>query len=135
LINVNSQSNQANRNLASQFNQQLDNLKQDLDNKLSVALDDWSRQRAALQEWAVQRDEMRPSMEEYESRHRHELMSVVNPIRTSFRDVDKQLRTIRNWLIGSSILTLVALTVSSYLLVSEVKSGNSFFPPTQDMIS
>ncbi len=135
LINVNSQSNQANRNLASQFNQQLDNLKQDLDNKLSVALDDWSRQRAALQEWAVQRDEMRPSMEEYESRHRHELMSVVNPIRASFRDVDKQLRTIRNWLIGSSLLTLVALTVSSYLLVSEVKSGNSFSPPSQDVIS
>jgi YesN/AraC family two-component response regulator len=135
LINVNSHSNQANRNLAAQFNQQLDNLKQDLDNKLSGALDDWSRQRAALQEWAVQRDEMRPSMEEYEARNRHELMSVVNPIRASFRDVDKQLRTIRNWLIGSSLLTLVALSVSSYLLVSEVKSSNSFFAPTQDVIS
>ncbi|BAZ44182.1 LuxR family two component transcriptional regulator [Chondrocystis sp. NIES-4102] len=135
IISVNGQFNQANRNLTSQFNQQLDGLRQDLDNRLSSALDDWSRQRAALQEWAVQRDEMRPSMEEYELKNRQELMSVVNPIKASFRDVDKQLKTIRNWLIGSSVLTVVALTVSSYLLFSQVKSNNSFLPPNQDVVS
>lgn len=125
LINVNSQFSQANRTLSSQFNQQLVNLKQELDTKLSNSLDDWSRQRAALQEWAVQRDEMRPSMEEYESKNRHELMSVVNPIRDSFRDVDKQIRTIRQWLIASGLLTALALTVAGYLLVSESVNSNS----------
>ncbi len=134
LINVNSQFNQANRNLTLQFNQQLNNLQQDLDGKLSEALDDWSRQRAALQEWAVQRDEMRPSMEEYESRNRQELMSVINPIRTSFLDVDKQLKGMRNWMIVVSILTVIASATSSYLLISEVRSGNSLFNPTPDVI-
>ena len=135
LINVNNQLNQANRNLSSQFNQQISNLKQDLDSKVSSALDDWSRQRAALQEWAVQRDEMRPSLEEYESKNRHELMSVVNPIRASFRDVDQQMRVMRNWLIVSGLLTILALGVSSYLLVSEVKSNNSFVPPSNEAIN
>ena len=135
LINVNNQLNQANRNLSAQFNQQISNLKQDLDSKVSSALDDWSRQRAALQEWAVQRDEMRPSLEEYESKNRHELMSVVNPIRASFRDVDLQMRAMRNWLIVSGLLTILALGVSSYLLVSEVKSNNSFVPPSNEAIN
>jgi YesN/AraC family two-component response regulator len=130
LINVNSQFSQANRTLSSQFNQQLVNLKQELDTKVSNSLDDWSRQRAALQEWAVQRDEMRPSMEEYESKNRHELMSVVNPIRDSFRDVDKQMRTIRKWLIASGLLAVLALTFSSYLLVfKSVRSNNSLNAP------
>jgi len=132
LINVNSQFSQANRTLSSQFNQQLANLKQELNTKVSNSLDDWSRQRAALQEWAVQRDEMRPSMEEYESKNRHELMSVVNPIRASFRDVDKQVRAMRNWLIASGLLTVLALTFSGYLLISELGSGNSLGAPNQE---
>ncbi len=132
LINVNSQFSQANRTLSSQFNQQLANLKQELNTKVSNSLDDWSRQRAALQEWAVQRDEMRPSMEEYESKNRHELMSVVNPIRASFRDVDKQVRVIRNWLIATGLLTVLALTFSGYLLISELGSGNSLDAPNQE---
>lgn len=135
LISVNSQFNQANRNLSVQFNQQIGHLKQDLDGKLSGALDDWSRQRAALQEWAVQRDEMRPSIEEYESKNRHELMSVVSPIRASFRDVDKQLRTMRNWMIASGLLTLLALVVSSYVLISEFKSSNSVVIPSTETIN
>ena len=100
-----------------------------------MALDDWSRQRAALQEWAVQRDEMRPSMEEDESKNRQELMSVVNPIRASFSDVDKQIKGMRNIIVASGILTLVALTISGFLLMSEVRSGNPLLNPTKDTIN
>ena len=134
LINVNNQFDRANRTLTNQFNQQLNNLKQDLDVKLSVALDDWSRQRAALQEWAVQRDEMRPSLEEYESKSRHELMSVVNPIRASFNDVDKQIKKMRTIMMAGGILTLVALAISGFLLVSEIKTGDGLLSPTRDSI-
>ena len=134
LININSQFNQANHNLSTQFNQQINNLRQDLDSKLSRALDDWSRQRAALQEWAVQRDEMRPSLEDYEAKNRQELMSVVTPIRASFGDLDKQIRTMRNWLLTSALLTLIALAVSGYVLMSQVKSGNSSIIPGQDYV-
>ncbi len=133
LINVNGQFNQANRNLNLQFNQQINHLKQDLDEKLSSALEDWSRQRAALQEWAVQRDEMRPSMEEYESKNRRELINVVNPIRTSFRDVDKRFKKMRTWIIASSVLTLIALIIAGYLLVAQAKAGNLIFTPNQDV--
>ncbi len=125
LINVNGQFNQANRNLSAQFNQQINNLKQDLDDKLSGALDDWSRQRAALQEWAVQRDEMRPSMEEYEAKNHHELMSIINPIRSSFRDVEKQITTTRRWAIISGLAAVIALGLSGYLLFSQTRSNNS----------
>ncbi|MEM7761753.1 MAG: response regulator transcription factor [Cyanobacteria bacterium P01_A01_bin.40] len=135
LININSQFNQANRNLTTQFNQQINNLRQDLDSKLSSALDDWSRQRAALQEWAVQRDEMRPSIEDYETKNRQELMSVVNPIRTSYSDLNQQIRTIRNWLFASGLLALLALTVSGYVIMLQVKSGNSLIVPNQDAIN
>ena len=135
LINVNSQFDRANRNLTAQFNQQLNNLKQDLDIKLSVALEDWSRQRAALQEWAVQRDEMRPSIEEYESKSRQEITSVVNPIRASFSDVNKQIKGMRNIMVATGILTLVALTVSGFLLISEVRSVNPLPNPTKDSVN
>jgi DNA-binding NarL/FixJ family response regulator len=134
LINVNSQFTQSNRNLTTQFNQQIGILKQDLDTRLAGALDDWSRQRAALQEWAVQRDEMRPSMEEYKSENRHELMTVVNPIRASFRDVDRQLKGMRNWLRVSGVLTLAALAISGYLLISKIKPNIFLIRPTQDAI-
>ncbi|MGD1919793.1 MAG: response regulator [Pleurocapsa sp.] len=133
LINVNGQFNQANRNLNLQFNRQINHLKQDLDERLSDALEDWSRQRAALQEWAVQRDEMRPSMEEYESRTRNELMTVMNPIRASFRDVDKQFRKIQTWIIASSILALIAIILSGYILVVQARTGDLIFSPEQDI--
>ena len=135
LINVNSQFNQANRNLSTQFNQQINNLRQDLDSQLSSALDDWSRQRAALQEWAVQRDEMRPSMEDYESKNRQELMSVVNPIRASFSDVDQQIRTMRNWLLLSGLFAFIALAISGYVLVSQVKSGDALLIPDNSVVN
>ena len=128
LISFNGQFNQANKNLSAQFNKQLDNLKQELDSQLSSALDDWSRQRAALQEWAVQRDEMRPSMEEYESRNRHELMSVVNPIKASFGDVDRRIGKLRNWALLSSFVAICALAISGYLWFSQSNSFDSINP-------
>ena len=135
LINVDNQFNQINRNLSAQFNQQIALLKQDLDSKLAGALDDWSRQRAALQEWAVQRDEMRPSPEEYESKNRHELMSVVNPIKASFRDIEKQMQMMRKWLVASGLITILALGLSSYLLVSGARSGRLLVTPHNETIN
>lgn len=131
LINVNSQFNQANRSLSERFNQQVNSLKQDLDNKLSEALDDWSRQRAALQEWAVQRDEMRPDLEDYEVKSRQELMSVVNPMRASLGDADRQLKSLQGWLKVCGLLTLLAIATSGYVLASQIKSGDSLLVPSQ----
>jgi YesN/AraC family two-component response regulator len=136
LLNVNAQFNEANRNLSTQFNQQIVNLRKDLDTQLAVALDDWSRQRAALQEWAVQRDEMRPSMDDYESKYRNELMSVVNPIRSSFRDVDRQMRMLRNLAIASILTAVVAVSFASWLFVSKLRTDNNPPPPnTQGKVS
>ena len=134
LINITNQFNQANRNLTNQFNQQIGNLKLDLDGQLSTALDDWSRQRGALQEWAVQRDEMRPSIEDYEAKNRQEIMSVVNPIRSSFGDLERQISIMRKLLLGSTLLTLLAIVLSGYVLVSQIKSGNSLFVPERNIV-
>jgi YesN/AraC family two-component response regulator len=131
LINVNSQFNQANRTLNSQFNQQIENLRQDLDRKVSEALEDWSRQRAALQEWAVQRDEMRPDLDDYESKNRQELMSVVNPMRASLGDVDQQLRKMQGWTRTCGFFTLLAMVISGYVLLSQIKSGDSLLIPSK----
>lgn len=127
LINVNSQFNQANRSLSSQFSQQIVNLRQDLESKLAEALDDWSRQRAALQEWAVQRDEMRPDLEDYELKNRQELISVLNPLRASLEETDQKLKATRNWLKACGLLALLALGVSGYLLF-QIKSGSLINP-------
>ncbi|MBW4534514.1 MAG: response regulator transcription factor [Pleurocapsa minor HA4230-MV1] len=129
LINVNNQFNQANRSLSSQFSQQIVSLRQDLDRKLSEALDDWSRQRAALQEWAVQRDEMRPDLEDYELKNRQELISVLNPMRTSLYDVDRKLKTTQGWLRACGVFALLATLFSGYVLLSVVKSGDSLINP------
>ncbi len=134
LLDVNSQFERANSNLSHQFERQIKNLKQELYAKLSSALDDWSRQRAALQEWAVQRDEMRPSIEDYETKSRQELISLINPIKASFKDVDKQLRTLRNWLIASGLLSLLALATSGYLLIDRLGSPDSSIVPRQDLV-
>ncbi|MEL6495953.1 MAG: response regulator transcription factor [Cyanobacteria bacterium J06623_7] len=130
LINVNSQFNLANRSLNRQFSQQIDTLKQELDAKVSEALDDWSRQRAALQEWAVQRDEMRPDLENYETKNRQELMSVVNPIRASIGDVDRQVKVNQSWLKIAGLLSLLAIALSGYVFISQIRSRDSFPLPT-----
>ena len=131
LINVNSQFERANRSLSGQFEREMNDLRQDLDSKLSEALDDWSRQRAALQEWAVQRDEMRPDLEDYETKSRQELMSVVNPMRASLGDVDRQIKSVQGWVKACGLLSLLAIALAGYVLASQIKSGESLGIPSQ----
>lgn len=123
ISSISTQFNSSHRNLSSQVNQQIVNLKKELDTELGNALEDWSRQRVALQEWAVQRDEMQLSAEEFQSKYRRELMSTLDPFRASFRDVDRQIRTMRNWLIGTVLLAAMSLTFSSWLLASSFVSN------------
>ncbi|MEM6614436.1 MAG: response regulator [Cyanobacteria bacterium P01_C01_bin.72] len=131
LLNVNSQFNQANRSLSSQFNQQINNLRQDLESQLTEALEDWSRQRAALQEWAVQRDEMRPDLEDYEAKNRQELMSAINPMRATLGDVDRQFKTVQGWLKACGLFSLLAIALSGYVLISQIRSGNTWLIPSR----
>lgn len=117
--------NDTNHELSSQLNQQLVNLRKDVDIELNKALEDWSRQRSALQEWAVQRDEMRFSVEEFQSKYEQKLMTAISPFRTSFRDVDRQIRHLRNWLIGTILLAIMSLSFSSWIIASNFIDGNS----------
>lgn len=133
VVNVNSQFEQTNRNLSTQFNRQLDNLRRDLDSKLSIALDDWSRQRAALQEWAVQRDEMRPSLEDYETKNRQELMLAIAPVKASCDKADRQLRMMRTGLVVSGLLSLLAVAISGYVFVSQLEPRDSI-APTENLL-
>lgn len=119
-------------NLNGQFEQQTNDLRQDLDSKLSLALDDWSRQRAALQEWAVQRDEMRPSPEDYQAKNRQELLEAVDPLVTSLDDMERQLQKMRSWLKVCGLFTLVALSISGYVLISQaISPGSSTATPKE----
>ncbi|MEO0835507.1 MAG: hypothetical protein AAFY16_05865 [Cyanobacteria bacterium J06642_3] len=129
LATVHSKLSEEDKKMNSQMNQQLVNLKKDIDIELEKVLEDWSRQRSALQEWAVQKDEMQLSTEELQSRYRRELMSTINPFRASFRDMDNQMRTMRNWLIGTILLAAMSLTFSSWLIASNFISDDT--PKTQ----
>ncbi|AFZ36650.1 response regulator receiver protein [Stanieria cyanosphaera PCC 7437] len=124
-LELQTQMNESNRNLSSQMNQQIVNLRRELDTQLANALEDWARQRAALQEWAVQRDEMRPSLEEFEIKYRTELMAVINPMRASFRDIDKQMRMMRNCMIAAILTAAMSLSLASWVLVSHGHENNS----------
>lgn len=125
VLDLQTQMNESNRNLSSQMNQQIVNLKRESDTQLANALEDWARQRAALQEWAVQRDEMRPSLEEFELKYRTELMTVINPLRASFRDLDKQMRIMRNCMIAAILTAAMSLSLASWVLVSHRGGSNS----------
>ncbi len=125
IINVHNQLSEANHTLSSQVNQQIVNLKQDLDIQLKNALHDWSLQRATLQEWAVQRDEMQTSPEELEIKYRQELISWTNPIRASLRHADQKIKTLRNWVIGTVVIAVLSLNFSFFLLISDFMSQDS----------
>lgn len=125
IINVHNQLSEANHTLSSQVNQQIVNLKQDLDTQLKKALHDWSLQRATLQEWAVQRDEMQTSPEELEIKYRQELISWTNPIRASLRHADQKIKTLRNWLIGTVVIAVLSLNFSFFMLISDFISQDS----------
>jgi YesN/AraC family two-component response regulator len=125
IIDVQRQFGEANHSLSSQLNQQVVNLKKELDFQLAHALEDWFRQRVALQEWAVQRDEMRPSWEEFESKYRHDLMSAINPLRASVREMDRQMRVMRRGLISAVLTAVMALSFASILLVSDLFANSN----------
>ncbi|BAU66410.1 two component LuxR family transcriptional regulator [Stanieria sp. NIES-3757] len=128
VLDLQTQMNESNRNLSSQMNQQIVNLKRESDTQLANALEDWARQRAALQEWAVQRDDMRPSLEEFELKYRTELVTVINPLRASFRDLDKQMRIMRNCMIAAILTAAMSLSLASWVLVSYRGGSNSSGP-------
>lgn len=125
ISNIQTQYNSADRNLITQVNQQIVNLKKDIDTEFHDALDEWSRQRAALQEWAVQRDQMQLSTEEFQAQYRRELKSAIDPFRASLQDVDRKMRTMRNWLIGSVLLAAMSLTFCGWILVSNTSNSPS----------
>lgn len=125
ISNVQNQYNNADLNLTTQVNQQIVNLKKDIDTEFHDALEEWSRQRAALQEWAVQRDQMQLSTEEFQAQYRRELKSEIEPFRASLRDVDRKMRTMRNLLIGSILLAAMSLTFSGWMLLSNTSNSPS----------
>ena len=125
IVTVQSHFTEANRDLDSQLNKQVINLKQELDSQLNTALADWSRQRAALQEWAVQRDEMRTVPEDIDSKYRHELMALVNPLRVSVRDLDRQLRVMRNGMISAILVATMALSFAGWIFLFNLEGNNN----------
>lgn len=135
LVNAQSKFSDANRTLNSQMNQQLVNLKKDLEAQLTHTLDDWSKERTALQEWAVQRDEMRPSFDELELKFRNELMAVINPIRASVRDMNKQVRIMRNGLVVAILTAAMALTFSGWVFVSKTDSAQNQSKETPEQLN
>ncbi len=125
IIDVQRQFGEANHSLSSQLNQQVVNLKKELDSQLAHALEDWFRQRVALQEWAVQRDEMRPSWQEFESKYRHDLMSTINPLKASVQEMDRQIRVMRSGLIAAVLTAAIALSFAGILFVCDLFANSN----------
>ena len=120
VLSVQNQFSEANRNLDSQLTQQVINLKREMDSQLNTALADWSRQRAALQEWAVQRDQMHTIPEDFESNYRNDLMALINPIRASVKDLDRQLQIMRNGLISAILVATVSLGFTGWVFLFNI---------------
>lgn len=136
LFNVQNQFAEANRTLDSQLTKQLINIKTELDSQLHTALADWSRQRAALQEWAVQRDEMRSTPEDFESKYRSELMTVINPLRASIKDLERRLQMMRNGVISAILVAAMALSFAGWLsLFNRSENSNSAKQSTEKIES
>ncbi|MGK7896702.1 MAG: hypothetical protein AB4372_24560, partial [Xenococcus sp. (in: cyanobacteria)] len=75
-----------NQNIQSQVNQQIVDLEQDWQNQLSQA----------IKKLTVQSEERTPSLEKIESKYRHELKSTIDPICTSFLEIEGQLKNMRD---------------------------------------
>lgn len=121
LLNAQSKLGEVNRNFTSQVNQQLVNFKKELEEQLATTVASWSQERTALQEWAVQREEMYPSTDELELKFRNELMAAINPMRTSIRDLNKQVRLMRGIMLATATIALLAFTFAGWTFAS---SGN-----------
>jgi YesN/AraC family two-component response regulator len=125
LISTHSKLGEVNRNFSAQINQQLVHLKKELEEQLSTTVDRWSQERTALQEWAVQREEIYPSTDELELKFRNELMAVINPMRTSIRETNKQIRFLRSWIFALGLTSALALTFAGIATYSSNHSNSS----------
>lgn len=125
LISTHSKLGEVNRNFSAQINQQLVHLKKELEEQLSTTVDRWSQERTALQEWAVQREEIYPSTDELELKFRNELMAVINPMRTSIRETNKQIRFLRSWIFALGLTSALALTFAGIATYSSNNSHSS----------
>lgn len=130
IIDVQRQFSEANRSLSGQLNQQVINLKKEMDSQLTKALEDWFRQRTALQEWAVQKDEMRPTWEEFESKYRHDIIGAINPLRASVREIDRKIRIMRSGLIAAILTAAMALSFAGILFVSKMFANSNSNEPS-----
>jgi DNA-binding NarL/FixJ family response regulator len=114
----------ANRNLSSQLNQQVDNLKTHLESQFTAALQEWSSERVALQDWVAKREQIKPDLDEFDLKYKGDLMNVVNPIRATVRDVDKQMRSIQSRSLISFIVGGLACSFSLWGFVA----NSGYFP-------
>jgi hypothetical protein len=71
---------------------------------------------------------MRPDLEDYELKNRQELISVLNPMRASLEEVDRKLKATKGWLRACGLFTLLAMAISGYVLLSQIKSGDLINP-------
>jgi DNA-binding NarL/FixJ family response regulator len=117
LLNAQSKLGETNRNFSAQVNQQLINFKKELEEQLATTVERWSQERAALQEWAVQREEIYPSTDELELKFRNELMAAINPMRNSIRDLGKQVRFMRGIMVGVAFVSVFALAFGGLAFV------------------
>jgi DNA-binding NarL/FixJ family response regulator len=124
LISTHSKLGEVNRNFSAQVNQQLVHLKKELEEQLSTTVDRWSQERTALQEWAVQREEIYPSTDELELKFRNELMAVINPMRTSIRETNKQIRVLKSGIFALGIISALALAFAAWATYSSHNSNS-----------
>ena len=75
-----------NQHLQSQVNQQLVGVEQDLKTEFTQT----------LEAWAVQQQENQPNLEDIETKYRQELKSTIDPICTSFLEIEGQLKDMRD---------------------------------------
>ena len=151
VVKVTNQLTDDNQNLQDQINQQMVNLKQDLDTQLAQALEELTAQKNEISpsieqieskyrlelkstidpictsflEIEGQLKNMRDSIEKIEPKYQQELISEVNPIRSSIQDFDEQIQKMRTWLIAGVLIAAVSISFSSWALISTVSSNSS----------
>ncbi|MEM9275373.1 MAG: response regulator transcription factor [Cyanobacteria bacterium P01_F01_bin.143] len=86
IANVTDKLTTENQHLQSQVNQQLVGVEQDLKAEFTQT----------LEAWAVQQQENQPNLEDIENKYRQELKSTIDPICTSFLEIEGQLKDMRD---------------------------------------
>jgi DNA polymerase III alpha subunit (gram-positive type) len=143
LVNLQNQIDSANRNLGDKVTQQVNNAKNEIDQKSALV----------NQEWMNQREAMQRSMRDFENRFKNELRDALtqlseqgfNPtnlqklddlgervgqlntqmrkVRPSVSDMEKQVGLLRNGLIVSIVVAATSLVVSGALIFSRSNSA------------